>query len=175
MDVNESYLYKKKEIAFLFKVSVQALDGWKIEPVKKVGNTKLYYLPDVIAWRLNRDSKETLDLTKERARLAAAQAEKTEMENEKTRGTHVDKSEVVEETTNLINSIKASIETESSRHLRNAGNQKPAAVKQSFRLTIERAFKNVTSLYSNGKAGNSRSGNRAPKVPAKVKSVRMGR
>lgn len=174
MDDDKSYLYKKKDVAFLFGVSVQALDGWGIEPVKKVGSKSLYYLPDVIKWRLNRDTKETLDLTKERARLAAAQAEKTEMENEKTRGTHIDKSAVIMEAANLINSVKASIRTEGNRHASHAANQKAGTVKKSYDLAIERAFKNVTNSYSNGKVGVRRSGKGAPQVPAKDAAVQVG-
>lgn len=165
MNVDERYLYKKKDIAFLFGVTVQALDGWDVKPHRREGNKSLYYLPDVIAWRLKRDTKETLDLTKERARLAAAQAEKTEMENEKTRGSHVDKEDVIKATADFINSLKSSLEAEGSRHSQNAVNQKPAEVFNSYRSAIERAFANVTNRY-NGNGNHRRSRKRVPKVSA---------
>lgn len=76
----ERLLLPKNLCAKAFGVSVQAFDRWEVEPAEKRGREQLYYLPDVIEFRLNRDTKGTLDLQAERARLACAQANKTEIE-----------------------------------------------------------------------------------------------
>lgn len=84
----ERLLLPRNLCAKAFGISVQAFDNWDVEPVEKRGRESLYYLPDIIEWRLNRDL--TLDggsnLQAERARLAAAQADKTEIEVEILRG-----------------------------------------------------------------------------------------
>lgn len=93
MNVEERLLLPKRLLAKAFGISTAALDRWDIKPHKKRGRESLYYLPDVIKWRLNRDTKEALDLNVERARLAKAQADRTEFDLKISRGEYVNKDE----------------------------------------------------------------------------------
>lgn len=94
----ERLLLPRKLCAEAFGISVQAFDHWDVKPVEKRGRESLYNLPDVIAWRLNRDQSGEeggLNLQAEKARLASAQADKTEIEVEILKG-KVFKAETVE-------------------------------------------------------------------------------
>lgn len=77
---DERLLLPKNLMAKAFGISVTAFDKWEIAPYEKRGREQLYSLIEVIEYRLNRDNKNTLSLQKERARLASAQANKTEIE-----------------------------------------------------------------------------------------------
>jgi phage terminase Nu1 subunit (DNA packaging protein) len=94
--IENRFLHNKSDTAKLMGVSTQAMSKWDIAPAQRVGREAFFYLPDVIAWRLQRDTAEKLDLTAERARLAKEQADKTAMENEEKRGRLLDTDRVRE-------------------------------------------------------------------------------
>jgi hypothetical protein len=87
----ERLFLPKKLIARAFGISVQSLERWDIKPHKKQGREVLFYLPEVIEWRLKRDTKAKLDLSIERARLASAQADKTEFDLKISHGEYIHK------------------------------------------------------------------------------------
>lgn len=107
----EKWLAPQKVAAAYFGVSVVAFQRWNYEPVRKEGRSKLY---DVRAIQDDLDdrfveSKEDLDLTAERARLAKEQADKTEMENEVRRGELVEAESIIEMVGNHIQSVKTKL------------------------------------------------------------------
>ena len=80
--IEERLLVTKTLAAKCFGISLNSFDKWPITHHEKRGREALYYLPDVIKFRLERDQSKgsNLDLTEERARLAKFQADKTELE-----------------------------------------------------------------------------------------------
>ncbi|MCH7882117.1 MAG: hypothetical protein IIB69_11210 [Proteobacteria bacterium] len=76
----------QKVCAIAFNISVEALKKWKVKPRGKLGRETLYYLPDLVAYRLERDESGRLSLTDERARLSKAQADRVLLELETLRG-----------------------------------------------------------------------------------------
>lgn len=107
---DERLLLPRNVCAKAFGVSVQAFDQWDVQPVEKRGRESLFYLPEVIAWRLNRDQggeDGSLNLQAEKARLASAQADKTEIEVEILKG-KVFRAESVEKAwTDMIGNCRA--------------------------------------------------------------------
>ncbi len=79
--MNSKFLFNKGDSAKVMGVSVQAFSKWNIEPVKKSGRETFFYLPDIIDYRLSRETDETLSLTKARTELAAQQADGHKMKN----------------------------------------------------------------------------------------------
>ena len=78
---DDRLLLPQHTCALVFNVSPQAIAKWKVKPRRRIGREQLYYLPDLSNYRdQQRDAKTETDLTKERARLAAAQADRTELE-----------------------------------------------------------------------------------------------
>ncbi len=111
MEKNQAFIFNRKDTAKIFGISTESLSKWvhKGCPVEgKKGRELQLYLPDVVAWRLDRvtDNVEALDLQKERARLAKEQADKTAMENEERRGNLVDVTKIAPLWANLAASIK---------------------------------------------------------------------
>lgn len=82
---DERLFLPKHLIAKAFAVSVQAVTNWDVKPQKRDGREALYYLPEVIAFRMERDKPGAFDLEMERARLASEQADKASMENQRLR------------------------------------------------------------------------------------------
>jgi len=82
----EKFLFNKKDTAKIMGVSVQSLSKWDIAPKRKTGREVFYYLPEVVDWRLARDTAESLNLTAERARLAKEQADGHALKNAQTQG-----------------------------------------------------------------------------------------
>lgn len=80
-------LLPQRLAAIAFGVSVQAIQRWKVKPRMRRANETLYYLPDLVHYRLNRDETGKRNLGEERARLASAQADRAEIEIEVMRGT----------------------------------------------------------------------------------------
>lgn len=78
---DERLLLPQKVCALVFSVSPQAVQQWPVKPRLKRGRTALYYLPDLSAYRdFHNRKQQPLLLDVERARLTAAQADKTEMD-----------------------------------------------------------------------------------------------
>jgi phage terminase Nu1 subunit (DNA packaging protein) len=80
-EFDERLLLPKKLMAQAFGISVQAFDKWKVRPHGRDGREVLFFLPDVIAYRLEREAKEEgqLDLRAETARLNKARADHEEL------------------------------------------------------------------------------------------------
>ena len=88
-------LLPQKVCALVFGVSPQAVQQWPVEAREKKGRISLYYLPDLAAYRDFHASKQRpLMLEAERARLAAAQADRTEIELDTLRKELIPASEV---------------------------------------------------------------------------------
>ncbi len=105
------FLFNKTDTAKIFGISVQAFNSWAISHTKRVGKQTFYYLPDVVAYRLNRDSTDTelLDLTAERARLTKEQADKTATENKRLNGSLVETSAVMDLWMRRISNLKTKL------------------------------------------------------------------
>jgi len=73
-------LMPQKVVALAMGISVQAFQKWRLKWRMKRGRENLYYLPDVVQYRFEREDPTALNLGSERARLASAQANKAEME-----------------------------------------------------------------------------------------------
>ncbi len=84
--IDERLLMPQFVCAIAFGISVDALRKWRVKPRRRQGRQVLYYLPDLIGYRDLRDENPVLSLNCERARLAAAQADRTELEVKKMRG-----------------------------------------------------------------------------------------
>lgn len=98
------YLVPKKDAAAFFGVSVQALDGWftrgcPIAEQDSHGRIKAVDLSAMARWRVE---KAEGNLDADRARLARAQAERTELELAELRGLVVRTDEVAAAWTNEI-------------------------------------------------------------------------
>lgn len=70
----------QSEIAALFSVTTRAVRDWAEEGIPRNADGT-YPGPAVVAWYCAREGGSLLDYTAERARLAKAQADKTEIEN----------------------------------------------------------------------------------------------
>lgn len=78
---DERLLLPQKVCALVFSVSPQAIQQWPVKARLKKGRVALYYLPDLSAYRdFHNRKQQPLHLEIERARLTAAQADKTEMD-----------------------------------------------------------------------------------------------
>jgi len=92
--VDERLLFNQQMTALLLGISTQAFSKWGLQPWERRGREALYYWPDVRDELVRRRApeppplydEEFLDLNQERARLARAQREKTELENAEKRG-----------------------------------------------------------------------------------------
>ena len=84
--LDERLLLPQRLIAQVFGVSSASVSAWAVEPRVTRGKTKLYWLPDVVSYRVG-GGDEDLDLNRESARLKKAQADKTELEVEVLRKT----------------------------------------------------------------------------------------
>ena len=78
--VDERLILPQSVCAIAFGISVDALRKWRVKPRRRQGRQVLYYLPDLMSYRDLRDENPALSLNLERARLAAAQADRTELE-----------------------------------------------------------------------------------------------
>src|SRR5579859_949158 len=97
----------KHLIAKAFGISVQAVTNWDVKPQRRDGREALYYLPEVIAFRLERDNTGGLDLEEERARLASEQADKAAMENRRMRRELLPASQVQTQLERLFGAIRS--------------------------------------------------------------------
>ena len=92
--------------AIVFNISIQSLQRWKVKPRMKRGRERLYYLPDLVHYRINRDQTGKLNLDDERARLAAFQADSTGMEIDEMRGNLIPVDQVIETWSTITSSIR---------------------------------------------------------------------
>lgn len=72
--MDDRLLLPQRLIAQAFDVNPSTVARWPIEPAEKRGRESLYWLPAVIAWRMQDAEDEGLSLDGERARLARVQA-----------------------------------------------------------------------------------------------------
>jgi phage terminase Nu1 subunit (DNA packaging protein) len=94
--VDERLLLPQSVCAIAFGISVDALRKWRVKPRRRQGRLVLYYLPDLVNYRDLREEKPALSLNYERARLAAAQADRTELEVKQICGNLIPAHEVLE-------------------------------------------------------------------------------
>ena len=93
-EYKEEYLFKKKDVAEIFGISTNAVTDWKLEPVMKRGSSVLYYLPEVIKYKMESYRTVTLDFNTERTRKEKELADKLEMQNEEFRKSLISVSDV---------------------------------------------------------------------------------
>lgn len=101
MEKDPRWTCKKKDVAIVFGISVQALDAWiargcPVESRASNGRIQSFYLPDVCAWRLQQfeasspldggGDDQQLNPVAEHARKEKEMADKLAMENAVTRG-----------------------------------------------------------------------------------------
>ena len=81
-----------------------------MKPREQRGRESLYYLPDLVAYRLTRDDAEgKLNLGDERARLAAAQANRVELEVATLRGELIPADVILETWEPIVGAARAKI------------------------------------------------------------------
>ena len=88
-DYDEKLLLTKKQLATVFGVSDRSIANWDIHPAGQKGRAKLYYLPEVMTYKLDSLQKSgtaSFELTEERARLTHHQANLAELQEDKERG-----------------------------------------------------------------------------------------
>ena len=102
-------LLPQKVMALAFGVSVQAIQKWRVKPRLTRGKEKLYYLPDLVDYRLNREEPGQLNLSAERARLAAAQAERTELEVAQLKGELIPAGVILENWEPIVGAARAKV------------------------------------------------------------------
>ena len=84
--LDERLLVPQRVAAIAFGITVEALKKWKIKAHSKRGRETLYYLPDLIRYRVARADQFENKYMEDKARLARAQAEKVELEIAALRG-----------------------------------------------------------------------------------------
>ena len=72
-------LATQRQLAYIFKLSSSAISRWPLQPVRRFGREVFYSMAEAVAHRFAADSR--LSLEQERARLAAAQADKAQLDN----------------------------------------------------------------------------------------------
>lgn len=87
-------------------VTARSLRDWAECPRSDNGT---YNLPEVIAWKIARESGATLDLDEQRARLAKAQADKTEMEISVRGGELLERSRVIREVGAMLGAFQSRV------------------------------------------------------------------
>ena len=92
---DECLLLPQSVCAIALGISVNALRKWRVRPRKRQGRQVLYYLPDLLNYREQRDEKQELNLNFERARLAAAQADRAELAVKQLRGELIPADEIL--------------------------------------------------------------------------------
>jgi len=120
--LDERLLVPMRVAALAFDVSETALKKWKVKARQQRGRETLYYLPDLVRYRLARADQNENTLATERARLARTQAEKCELEVKQLRG----------------DLIPASIILENWQPLVGAARQKVMAIKTKIKTQIPR-------------------------------------
>jgi len=94
--LDERLLLPMRVAALAFHVSETALKKWKVKARQQRGRESLYYLPDLVSYRLARADQNENSLAAERARLARTQAEKCELEVKQLRGDLIPASVILE-------------------------------------------------------------------------------
>lgn len=94
--LDERLLVPQKTAAAAFGISVEALKKWKVKAHSRRGRETLYYLPDLIKYRMNRVDDQERGLMDARTRLAQAQAEETETRNLVNKGKLIPVDELLE-------------------------------------------------------------------------------
>ncbi len=107
---DDRLLLPQKVCALVFDVTPQAIQQWAVKPRVKKGRLALYYLPDLAKFRdQQKDDHRTENLTEQRARLAAAQADKYELEVEQLRGALVPAAAILEAWEPIIGAARAKV------------------------------------------------------------------
>jgi len=107
--VDERLLLPQSVCAIALGISVDALRKWRVRPRKRQGRQVLYYLPDLLDYREHRDDNQALSLYVERARLAAAQADRTELEVKQLRGDLIPAHAVLEAWEPIVGAARAKV------------------------------------------------------------------
>lgn len=98
----------QKQCADMHGVDVRTIRRWDEDGHPKNADAT-HTASESIAWRMQRESGSDLDYTAERARLAKAQADKTEIENEVRAGGLLEKSRVIREVGDMLASFRARV------------------------------------------------------------------
>jgi len=107
--LDNSLLVPLRVAAIAFGISETAIKKWRVKHRDKRGRETLYYLPDLIAYRLKRADSGENNLSIERARLARAQSEKTELEVAQLRGDLIPASVILENWEPLVGAARQKV------------------------------------------------------------------
>ncbi len=108
--VDRKLLLSQKLCAVVFGISSSALARWRVKPREQKGRISLYYLPDLVDYRLHRDpAAGKLNLNDERARLSAAQANRVELEVATMRGELIPADVILETWEPIVGAMRAKI------------------------------------------------------------------
>jgi phage terminase Nu1 subunit (DNA packaging protein) len=132
----------KKLMAEAFGISVQAFSAWKVEAARRHGREVLYFLPDVIRWRLNRDQDEDgddrLNPAQEKARLDKAKADHEELKVDRLRGTLLLADAVEDAWVGMVMAARAKMDAMPSKlAARLAAEKDPMKVEQILREELD--------------------------------------
>ena len=177
---NERLLLPAKLTAFCFHISLQAFSKWLVSPVEKRGRESLYYLPEVIAYRLARQEKDQLDLTQERARLAKAQANRAELEVAQLEGELMPASAMLSAWENNVVTCRARLLAIPTKLAAQLGGLEPAEREAAIRDAIyetlnELAYSGVDAPGGADSGADGADGEQAVPAPAPVDDQPMGR
>lgn len=98
----------QRQCADMHGVDVRTIRRWDEDGHPKQDDGT-YIASESIAWRLQRETGSDLDLNAERARLAKAQADKTEIENAHRAGTLLDQSQVLREVGDMLGAFRSRV------------------------------------------------------------------
>lgn len=94
---DERLLLPRHLTAKAFGVTMDMVGKWSIKPVIKKGREALFYLPEVVQFRIGNEDGQKLDPSQEKAKLDVVRREKAEIELRKQKGELVEISEVCRE------------------------------------------------------------------------------
>lgn len=172
--VPETLLISKKDAAKAFGISVTALGQWPIKPSTRAGRVALYYLPELIEYRLNRgQSGQGGSYEEERTRLTKAQADKTELEVAQLKGQLLNVDGVAEEMADVILAARAKLLALPGRLAAQAiAATNLREIEDFAREEIDSALRELGSLEAGAVAGADMA---VMETPAAADSRRMGR
>lgn len=109
-DIGDERLLVPLNVAALaFGISVESLKKWGVPSRMKVGRETLYYLPDLIQYRVKRADANENNLADARAELARSQKRKTDLEVAQLEGDLIPAAVILENWTPLVGAARQKV------------------------------------------------------------------
>jgi len=156
--LDQRLMLPQKVCAIAFDVSVEALKKWRVKPRGKIGRETLYYLPDLVSYRLARDESGRLNLTDARARLSSLQADRVALELETMRANLIPADVLLQTWEPLVAAARAKVLSIPSK-LKTAI---PKLTDKDLKKIRKIARESLESIAKSGLSKKSRSHNRTP-------------